>query len=168
MSTPEYEHWQNLTVRRPGDVRTLQGGPVPLSWQCEKRTAHNDRLTNSRLPADFPHQVERGDAGDALACLALEESIRRDIEAVRASRVREALELGSTWRQIADALDITADDARAVLRQWADAQHHVLYRRDVEDGQPQPLGLDDQGYAAVLAVCELGDDETAPGPAGAR
>lgn len=166
MSTPEYERWDALTVRRPDDVRTADGGPVPLAWQGEKRTRHNDRLMNSRLPADFPHQVERGDAGDALACLALEESIRRDVESVRASRVREALELGATWSEVAATIDVTPDDARALLRQWADAQHHVLYLRDVEAGRERPLGLDTEAYATVLAVCELGDDEAAP--AGAR
>lgn len=160
MST-EYEQWHEHTVRRPDDVRMPNGGPVPLAWQCEKRTRHNDRLMNSRLPADFPYDVERGGTDDVLAVLALEESMRRDIEAVRASRVREALALGATWAQVAAALDITPDDARQLLRTWAEAQHRLLYLRDVEEGRGRPLGLNTDAYAAVLALTELGDDEAA-------
>jgi hypothetical protein len=36
-----------------------------------------------------------------------------------------------------------------------------LHRRDVADGRPRPLGLDDDRHAAVLALCELGDDQAA-------
>ncbi|MFF9483036.1 hypothetical protein [Streptomyces sp. NPDC014733] len=160
MSTPEYEHWQNLTVRRPDDVRTVQGGPVPLPWQMEKQVLHNDRLTNNVLPADFPHQVERGDAGDALTCLALRESIRRDIERGTGSRIHEAVELGATWNEVAAALDITPDDARDLLRRWAEGQHH-LFRHDVERARDNPFGLGPDQHAAVLALAELGNDERA-------
>ncbi|MGA5896771.1 hypothetical protein [Streptomyces venetus] len=62
-----------------------------------KHTAH----------ADFPYDVERGDAGDALA---LRESMRRDLENSRGVHVREAVELGATWREVVDALDIDPDN----------------------------------------------------------
>lgn len=117
---------------------------------------------NARLPEDFPHDVERGDAGDALAALALGESIRRQIESERGSRVHDAMTLGATWAQVAAALDITPDEARALLRAWADGQHH-LYQGDVERGLARPLGMDTTLHAAVLALCELGDEETVAG-----
>ncbi|OEV12982.1 hypothetical protein [Streptomyces nanshensis] len=161
MSTPEFQHWQSLTVRRPDDVRTKRGGPVPLTWQMEKHTEHHDRLANNALPADFKFEVERGDAGDALACLALRESMRRDIEHERGGRIREAAELGATWQQVADALDVTPDEARDLLRAWAAGQHH-LYRRDVERAQDNPVGLTPEQYAAVLALLDRDDDEAVP------
>lgn len=160
--TPEYEHWQALQVRRPDDVRTTKGGAVPLMWQMEKHVEHNDRLMNNALPADFKYQVQRGDAGDALACLALRAAMRRDMEAQRDSSIREAIELGATWNQVADALDSTPDEARDLLRAWAEGQHRVLYLKDVQDGRDRPLGLDTEAYAAVLALTELGDDEQHP------
>jgi hypothetical protein len=158
MSTPEYERWNSLAVRRPDDVRTTPGGPVPLSWQMEKRVAHVDRLTNRTLPADFPHPIERGDAGDALAALALAESIRRDLAAHRAGDIRDAILLGATWSEVAAATDTTPDEARAILRDWTERQHW-LYRTDVERGEARPLGIDADRNAAVLALTELADDQ---------
>lgn len=149
-------------VRHPGDVPAA----TPLAWQIEKHTEHNDRLMNLALPADFPYDVQRGTVGEALAVIALRESIRRDIEHGRGVRVREALELGATWSEVAAALDVDPDEARALLRAWADMQHD-LYRRDVADGRPRPFGTNDDQHAAVLALCELGDDETAGAWAGA-
>ncbi|WP_327731350.1 hypothetical protein OG250_42605 [Streptomyces sp. NBC_00487] len=128
MSTPEHERWTALTVRRPDDVRTEAGGAVPLPWQMEKLTEYNDRLSNRRLPADFPYDIERGDADDSLAALALGTSIRRDIEREHASLVCEAIELGATWDQVAAALDISADEARYLLREWADGQRRMRLR----------------------------------------
>jgi hypothetical protein len=159
--TDPYQTWKALEIRRPADVP----GATPLRWQLEKETEHEARLMNNRLPADYPHPVEHGTAADALAVIALRESIRRDMKHGRAVRVREALELGATWSEVATALDVSPDEARALLREWADMQHR-LHRGDVADGRPQPLGLDDEGHAAVLALCELGDDERTLAPAG--
>lgn len=156
MSTPEHEHWNNLAVRRPDDVRTMTGGPVPLSWQMEKRVDHVDRLSNRMFSADFPYEVERGDAGDALAALALAESLRRDLAAHRVGDIRTALQLGATWTEVADALDTTPHEARTALRAWADGQRR-LYTGDVERGRARPLGLDADRYAVVLALTELDD-----------
>ena len=144
MST-EYEQWQNRTVRRPDDVPAR----TPLSWQVEKVDIAAERLSNLLLPADFPHPVERGAADDALTQLALGESIRRTVEQQRAGDVHQALTLGATWAQIGAALDVPPDDARALLRTWA-------------EGQRRPIGLDTEQYTAVLALCELDDDQPAP------
>ncbi|WP_329326714.1 hypothetical protein [Streptomyces sp. NBC_01689] len=164
MTVDEYARWKTLAVRRPDDVP----GATPLSWQIEKHGLHDDRLFNNALPADFPHEVERGDADDALAALALRESIRRDIEHGRGNRIHEALKLGATWRQIAAAVDVDTDAARRLLRAYADGQHN-LHLRDVEHGEARPLGFNAGEYAATIALCELlGDDEVAPAPVGTR
>ncbi|MFE6274477.1 hypothetical protein ACFVQ9_37485 [Streptomyces goshikiensis] len=152
--TPEYERWTSLTIRRPDDVPAA----TPLAWHVEKLTEHNDRLMNNALPADFKYDVQRGDAGDALAAIALRESIHRQVEQQRGSRVREAIDLGATWSEVAAALDVTPDDARTLLREWANGQHH-LYRGDLERAMDNPLGLSPERHAAVLALTELGDDE---------
>ncbi|CAM5625239.1 hypothetical protein [Streptomyces badius] len=156
MDTPAHEHWTDLTVRRPDDVRTITGRRVSLSWRMEKRAGHIDRLMNRTLPEDFPDPVERGDAGDVLAVLALSESIRRDLAARRGGDIREAILLGATWTEIAAAIDATPDEARAVLRDWTERQHQ-LHQREVERGRP--LGSDADRHASVLALIELADDE---------
>jgi hypothetical protein len=159
MSTDEYERWKALEVRRPDDIRTSPGGPVPLRWQAERHGAHTDRLMNADLPADFPYAVERGDAGDALACLALGESMRRDLKAQRSSQIRKALAMGATWSQVAAALDVTPDEARALLQSWADGQRNLWLGYEAEG--VEPLGLDADDYAAVAALCNLADDQAA-------
>ncbi|MFD7867585.1 hypothetical protein [Streptomyces sp. NPDC059783] len=156
MSTPEYERFQAATIRRPDDVPPA----TPLSWHAERATEHDNRLANRSLREDFPYEIERGDLGDALAALALRESMHRMIEAQRGSRIREAMEMGATWYETAAALDITPDEARTLLRQWADGQHR-LHRGDVERAADSPLGLTPERHAQVLALTELGDNETA-------
>jgi hypothetical protein len=161
VSTPEYERWTATAVRTPDQVRTEPGGPVPLTWQVEKLTEHTTRLSNAKLPADFPHEVERGDAGDALAVLALSESIRRDAGRWQAVEIREALRLGATWTQVAAAIDATPDQARAVLRQWADGQRKLWLGYEAEGAKP--FGLDADEYAAVLALCDQPDGDNGRG-----
>lgn len=160
MSTPEYERWVGLAVRRVDDVRTIAGGPIPLTWMAEKHSQHADRLANRMLPADFPYPVERGDAGDALAALALREAIRRDMEVGRGNRIHEAMVLGATWSEVATAMDITRAEARGLLRAYADGQHS-LYLFDVKDDRPHPLGFGPEQHAAAVALCEMDDDERA-------
>ncbi|MER6134265.1 hypothetical protein [Streptomyces sp. NPDC001815] len=158
MSTPEYELWADLDVRRPDDVRMISGRRVPLPWQMEKHAGHVDRLMNSTLPADFADPVERGGAGDVLAVLALSESIRRDLIARRAGDIREAVRLGATWSEVAAAIDITPDEARAILRDWTE-RLHGLHQIDAEAGEVQRLGVEEDRHAAVLALIELADDQ---------
>ncbi|MFC8790812.1 hypothetical protein [Streptomyces cinereoruber] len=147
MPTDERAYWDALEVRRPGDVPAA----TPLAWQLAKHTVHNDRLMNRALPADSPHEVERGDAGDALAVLALRESIRQDIEHGRGVRIREALELGATWAEVAAALDMPERETRTLLRTWANGQRALWLRHEAKG--VQPFGLDAAEHAAVLALC---------------
>ncbi|MEU4920680.1 hypothetical protein AB0G29_15130 [Streptomyces parvus] len=111
---------------------------------------------NRTLPEDFPDAVERGDAGDVLALLALSESIRRDLAARCGGDIREVILLGATWTEVAAAIDATPDEARAVLRDWTERQHQ-LHQREVQSGRP--LGSDADRHASVLALIELADDE---------
>lgn len=158
--TDEHARWNELDIRRPDDVRTSPGGPVPIGWQAEKRTEHADRLSNLALPADFPYEVERGDAGDALTVLALGESIRRDLDYERGGRILTALRLGATWSQVAAALDVPAKHARTLLESYADGQRSLRLRYKAEGSK---LGLGAAEYAAALALVELGDDERVNG-----
>ncbi|WP_435256177.1 hypothetical protein [Streptomyces althioticus] len=132
--TTDQARGERLEIRRPGDVPPF----TALSRLVEQRAAHDDRLMNNRLPADHPRPVKRGTAADALAGPAL----------------------GATWYEVAALLDVSPDDARELLRAWAESQHR-LYRGNLAKGRPRPLGLDDQEHAAVLTLVELGDNETA-------
>ncbi|MFI8365299.1 hypothetical protein ACIGD1_34745 [Streptomyces sp. NPDC085612] len=152
----DFEQWKALQVSRPGDVPA----GTPLSWQADRAYEHAVRVFDATLPPDFPHPVERGTAHDAVAELALRESIRRDVENGRGTRLHTALELGATWAEVAAALDISPDDARALLRQWAEGQHH-LYLRDQEQGRDKLLGFSPDQHAAVIALTERGNDEGA-------
>ena len=158
MSTPEYELWNDLADRRPGDVRKTTGRRDPQTGQMEKRVRHVDRLMNRTLPTDFPDPVERGGAGDVLAVLALSESIQRDLAARRAGDIREAILLGATWSEVAAAIDTTPDEARVILRDWTERQHG-LYQINAKPGDAQQLGVEEDRHAAVLALIELADDQ---------
>ncbi|PZT74507.1 MULTISPECIES: hypothetical protein [unclassified Streptomyces] len=153
MTTEERARWNALEVREPGQVPAV----TPLAWQVAKHTVHADRLMNNLLPADFPHEVERGTAGDALAVLALRESIRRDVEHGRGTRVHEALLLGASWSEVARALDVEPDEARELLRTWAQRQRNMWLRNEAEG--IRPFGLDTAAHEVVLALCERSDDE---------
>ncbi|MFJ9101162.1 hypothetical protein ACIRJM_22155 [Streptomyces sp. NPDC102405] len=158
MTTDARANWNALEVREPDQVPAT----TPLEWQVAKHTAHADRLMNNLLPADFPHEVVRGTAGDALAVLALRESVRRDVEHGRGTRIHEALQLGASWGEVARALDVEPDEARELLRTWAQGQRN-LWQANEEESR-RPFGLDAAAHAAVLALCERSDDE-APAPA---
>ncbi|MFI9235872.1 hypothetical protein [Streptomyces sp. NPDC053079] len=153
MSTDAHRHWLDLQVHCPGDVPPA----TPLMWLAEKHQEHADRLTDRLLPADSAHGGERATAADALAVLALREAVRREMEYGRGAHIRDALQLGASWGQVAAAVDLTCDEARALLRAWADGQRH-LYAASEERGE-QPLGLSAGQHAAVVALTGLGDDE---------
>lgn len=151
--TDAHEHWQNRTVQRPGDVPAA----TPLSWLAEKESNHAQRLFSNVLPVDRFPNAERGTADDALAVLALREAIRRDLDYGRGNRVHEALTLGATWTQVAAALDIPADEARAMLQEYADGQRNLWLGYEAE--RIKPFGFTAEQHTEALALCELGDNE---------
>jgi hypothetical protein len=135
---------------------------------------HVDRLMNNMLPADWPHPIERGDVGDALAVLALEESMRRDVEHARGSRVRQALALGATWAEVAAALETSTEEARAevyerlaIVEEPVAPEHRrraatqrTLAQDIARDRAPENLPADDGTRQQVYAVyTELTDQE---------
>lgn len=130
--TDAYNHFQALDIRTPDDVPPT----TPLEWQIERISVHEQRGL-------------RGTANDALAVLALRESVRRELERT-GLYISDARRMGATWEQIATALDITADTARDRLRTWADGQEQ-LHRRDVADGRAHPIGITSEQHAATLA-----------------
>ncbi|MCG6496622.1 hypothetical protein [Kitasatospora sp. A2-31] len=152
--TDRYAEWTALEVRRPDDVPAS----TPLSWLTEKHGVHAERMANRALPADFPYEVERGDAGDALAVLALGEATARAAVQFRALKIRDALTAGASWTEVAAALDVEPAEARALLRTWADGQRDLWVRFEAEGCRP--FGLDAEEYAAVLALCAT--EEAAP------
>ncbi|GAB7035662.1 hypothetical protein AB0G35_15875 [Streptomyces sp. NPDC021749] len=155
----EYEQWRTRTVRCPGDVPVT----TPLSWMAEKHFAHGERLADRRLPAAYRGPEERGDAGDALAQLALGVRIARAVEQYRAETLHEALQLGATWSQIAAALDVGTDEARGILRSHANGQLR-LYESE-HSGGAGLLGMNPEQHRAAMALTDLGDDEPAPATA---
>ncbi|MFJ3161317.1 hypothetical protein [Streptomyces kanasensis] len=159
MTTDQHADWTRLEVRSPDDVPAA----TPLSWQIEKVSRHEDRLYRNRIPARrtptrSPHELEGGDVDDALAVLALRESIRRDVECGRGNRIHVALGLGATWRQVAVALDVTPQEARQILREYAEGQRDMWL--GYEQQGVEPLGFTAEQHATVLALCALADDET--------
>lgn len=151
--TEQHDRWKTLEIRQPDQVPAA----TPLSWLAEKESDHAQRLFRNLLPVDRFPNAERGTADDALAVLALRESIRRDVEHGTGNRIHEAMTLGATWTQVAAALDIEAGQARELLRAYADGQRRLWVGYEQEG--IKPFGFSADQHAAVLALCELGDDE---------
>ncbi|CAL9352695.1 hypothetical protein SUDANB106_00500 [Streptomyces sp. enrichment culture] len=77
----------------------------------------------------------------------------------RGNRLYEALELGATWQQVADALDVAPHEARQLLQGYTDGQHNLWL--SYEQQGVRPFRFTAEQHAAALALCELGDDEPA-------
>jgi hypothetical protein len=160
--TDQHDHWEGLEIRQPGDVPSA----TPLSWLAAKESDHAQRLFNNMLPLDRFPNADRGTAADALAVLALRESMRRELEYGTGNRIHEALKLGATWGQVAVALDVDPGGARELLRAYADGQRHLWL--GYEEERIKPFGFSADQHTAALALCELDDDESALREAAAR
>ncbi|MDA5279913.1 hypothetical protein [Streptomyces sp. Isolate_45] len=156
MTDDRHQHFMDSNVRRPDDIPPI----VPLTWLADKHAHHGDRLLNNLLPDDFPHDVDRGTAGDALTLLALGTALRRSVEQHRGVDIHQALTLGATWAEVALALDVDTERARTWLQAWADGQRS-LYLLAESEGH-QPMGLSASQHAAVVALTERGDGEALP------
>lgn len=132
-------------IHRPADV---PAGTAPSDLVAEHSEA-GGRLLNNRLPEDFPHQVDRGTADDALTQLALGEAIHRTVRNERCSIVAEALRLGATWEQVAAALDTTEFAAADDLRVWAEGQR-TLFHQLLAENPDNRIGLDEGAFAEVM------------------
>lgn len=110
------EEFLRREIRRPEEA-----DEAPLSWRAEKVAVYASVLANNSLPRTGQYEnVWRGTAADARSVLATGESIRREILAGRGRHIHEALTLGSTWAEVAQALGRTPDEVRAELRYYAD------------------------------------------------
>jgi hypothetical protein len=89
--------------------------------------------------------------------------MRRDIEDGCAVRVLAASELGATWREVAAAVDLGTDDARALLRGWAAGQAALHEEAGgLDPGNGLLPGLSPEDHEAVLRHLAPADDGPAP------
>ncbi|MFC9342502.1 hypothetical protein ACFT0G_15915 [Streptomyces sp. NPDC057020] len=151
-SPGSHEDWQTRVIRRPGDV----GYGILLHRKAEKYFEHHHRLMDRHVPSGC-HPGETATAGDALAVLALGEAIHRSVLSDRPWTVRDALQLGATWSEVAAALDGTTDEARSILRTYAEVQRQQ-YAETEMTGQ-RPSGYSPEEYRSVLALLSLADDD---------
>lgn len=157
-SSRSHEEWRARVIRRPDDV----GYGVLLPWLAEKYFAHYHRLVDRHLPSGC-HPGESATADDALAVLALGESIHRMLFRDRSWFVHDAMRWGATWNEVAAALDVTTGRARSVLRSYAETQRK-LYEETERTGD-RPLGYSAEKYRSALALIRLADDARSPSAA---
>ncbi|MEU3598967.1 hypothetical protein ABZ714_09595 [Streptomyces sp. NPDC006798] len=157
-SSPSQEEWRARVIRTPDDV----GYGVLLPRLAEKYFEHHHRLVDRHLPSGC-HPGETATADDALAVLALGESIHRMLFRDRCWFVYDAMSWGATWNEVAAALDVTTARARSVLRTYAETQRE-LYEETEETGD-RPLGYSAEKYRSALALIRLADDARSPSAA---
>lgn len=123
----------------PGDV------PADLTPQrlIDALAVHQQVLTSVHLGlADPPPAAEL--AARAVAVLAVQHALAERVLAGRWVNASDALDLGATVGQVADAMGLDADEVVAGLRSWADGQ---LCYGLISDAQ----------HDAVVALVEDGD-----------
>ncbi|MFD4318930.1 hypothetical protein [Streptomyces sp. NPDC058548] len=152
-SPGSHEEWQARVIRRPDDV----GYGILLQQKAEKYFEHHHRLMDWHVPSGCHTGEEAATAGDALAVLALGETISRTVLSDRPWSVHDALKLGATWNQVAAALDGTADEARAILRTYAEVQRQQ-YEETAMTGY-RPSGYSPEEHRSALALIRLADDD---------
>ncbi|WP_406190466.1 MULTISPECIES: hypothetical protein [unclassified Streptomyces] len=165
LNSPGYAEWKKRAGER-GDAlreeflrrelrRPTEADAAPLAWRAEKVAVYASVLANNDLPRDGIYaNVWRGTAADACSVLAAGESMRREILAGRGRHIHEAITLGSTWAQVAEALGRTPPEVRAELRYYADEYPGLYHGADVRvpvaellelgDHQPLPAGRGEQ------------------------
>ncbi|MFJ3094636.1 hypothetical protein [Streptomyces hydrogenans] len=125
------------------EIRRLDQIPpaVPLGWLVDQEAEYSLRLYANEF-ADYPHGIEeRGTVGDALALLAIQEAMVRNILHGRGGWIWETVRLGASWREVGAALGIEPDDARSILREWSE--------RRTEEGTGALIAMGDDERAAV-------------------
>lgn len=132
-------------TRRPGDVPA----GTALTSLTQQRAEAGERL---RTEHDRDQDAV---VGDALTQLAVGEAIRRAVRSERGGMVAQALRLGATWDQVADALDTTVLAAVDDLRVWAEGQR-TLYHRHLADGADILVGLDEEAHDEVMRWVAFG------------
>jgi hypothetical protein len=165
LNGPGFAQWKKRAGERGDALREefLRGAircpeeadAAPLAWRAEKVAVYASVLANNDLPHTGHYsQIWRGTDADARSVLATGESIRREILAGRGRHIHEALTLGSTWAEVAEALGRTPDEVRAELRYYADEHPDLYHGADVR--------------VPVTALIELGDHQPLPAGRGQR
>ncbi|MFI1852919.1 hypothetical protein [Streptomyces sp. NPDC020480] len=97
----------------PGDVP-----PADVVDMAHRRQRHQDRLAGTvrGLPTQ---ETATADGSEAIAALVLGTAITVQIEDDQPPLMRQALQHGRTWSEIATATGLTADQARAAYTAWA-------------------------------------------------
>jgi hypothetical protein len=97
----------------PGDVPS-----AGVAEMAHRRQRHQDRLAGTvrGLP---PQETATADGSDAIAALVLGTAITVQVGDEQPPLMRQALQHGRTWSEIATAAGLTADQARAAYTAWA-------------------------------------------------
>ncbi|MEV5103754.1 hypothetical protein ACFQ7G_24865 [Streptomyces massasporeus] len=85
----------------------------------------------------------------------------RDIEAGRGVGVHEAMTMGATWSEVAAALDITPNDAAPCCARGRPGRTTCTRATSKQAVSSRSGWTDGDQHAAVIALCELVDEETA-------
>ncbi|MFJ5839814.1 hypothetical protein ACIQGO_24160 [Streptomyces shenzhenensis] len=98
----------------PGDVPSAD-----VVEMAHRRRRHQDRIAGTvrGLP---PEETVTADGSDAIAALVLGTAITVQISDEQSPLMRQALQHGRTWSEIATATGLTPDQARAAYTAWAD------------------------------------------------
>lgn len=106
--------------RTPSEIRSRGQAPyfrLTLPQLVAAYTDVTQALFLART-ADHPHPGE----GAELAALALGAEIARNVSTGRGVAIRAARTAGATWREVADALDVTEGAARDEFAAWINGQ----------------------------------------------
>lgn len=143
MNAPDWRRWTPSEIRSQGQV------PYFESTLPQLVAAYTDvvvALLVADREADHPHPGE----GAELARLALGAEIARNVSSARGVGIRAARTAGATWREVADALDVTEAAARDEFAAWINGQSWYYARSGI--------GLDPDEAAA--ARCFLEEEST--------
>jgi hypothetical protein len=132
-------------VDRQGDLdirKTLARGFASLVASGEHDSSKHTSLDD---PAAQPLTV-----AEHLELLAVEESIRRRVMYSRALAIRDALEAGARWEQVAAAIGTDIETAKATFECWIIGQERLYDRSDDSIGVLIGLSPDDRRAARAL------------------
>ncbi len=143
-------------LSRKDVLRPDQADDTPLSWRADRIMVYAGALNNHALPPEGRWgEMWRGSADDALSVLATGESLCRELLAGRGQRIHQALTLGATWTEVGEALACTPDEARAVLRAYAEENPDLYHAADQRTPVPGLIALgDDERIAENAEVPE--------------
>ncbi|WAZ24405.1 hypothetical protein STRCI_005819 [Streptomyces cinnabarinus] len=103
-----------VELTAPGDVPSAD-----VAEMAHRRRRHQDRLAGTvrGLP---PEETVTADGSDVIAALVLGTAITVQLEDEQPPLMRQALQHGRTWSEIATATGFTVEQVRAAYTSWAD------------------------------------------------